>query len=195
MEDSLDKISDSDSSDCSKSQSNIKVAIYARVSTSEQRLNTQFFLLREFCQRENFHNVVEYSDKASGKDDRRPEFNRLLTDMRANKINCVVVYKLDRIGRSLKHLIVLLEEFASKKVEFISITQNINTTTPEGKLFLNMLCVFAQYERELIVARTISGLERARKEGKVLGRPAGRRDKKPRKTSGYVKRWKCWEKQ
>lgn len=193
MKDSLDNLNDSGSLDQQKLRSNMKVAIYARVSTSDQRLDTQLLLLREFCQ--NFQDVKEYTETASGKDDRRLEFNRLLNDVRADKINCVVVYKLDRIGRSLKHLISLLEEFASKKVEFISITQNINTTTPEGKLFLNMLCVFAQYERELIVARTISGLERARKEGKVLGRPAGRRDKKPRKTSGYVKRWKWREKQ
>lgn len=195
MEDSLDKFSDSGSSDQPKSQSNMRIAIYARVSTSDQNLDTQLSLLREYCQRQDFHDVTEYTEKASGKDDSRLVFQSLLKDVRENKINCIVVYKLDRIGRSLKHLILLLEEFHVKKVEFISITQNINTTTPEGKLFLHMLACFAQYERELIVARTNAGLERARKEGKVLGRPAGRRDKKPRKTSGYVERWKCREKQ
>lgn len=120
-------------------QSNLEVALYARVSTSEQTLDTQLLLLRDFARHQNFCNVTEYTDKASGKDDRRQGFNQLLNDMRANKINCIVVYKLDRIGRSLKHLLCLLEELKAKKVEFISITQNINTTTPEGKLFLHML--------------------------------------------------------
>jgi len=176
--------------DQQKLQSNLEVALYARVSTSEQTLDTQLLLLRDFARHQNFYNVTEYTDKASGKDDRRPGFNQLLDDMRTNKINCIVVYKLDRIGRSLKHLLNLLEELKAKKVEFISITQNINTTTPEGKLFLHMLACFAQYERELIICRTMAGLERARKEGKILGRPKGRKDKNPRKTSGYTERWK-----
>lgn len=171
----------------------MKVAIYARVSTLDQSLNTQLLLLREYCTRQGFHDVVEYEDRGfSGKDDSRPAFQSLLKDVRENKINCVVVYKLDRIGRSIRHLLNLFEEWKSKNVEFISLTQNINTATPEGKLFWMILMVLAQYERELIISRTVAGLERARKEGKILGRPKGRKDKNPRRTSGYVERWKEW---
>ena len=81
------------------------------------------------------------------------------------------------------------EEFKSKGVEFISLTQNINTNTPEGKMFWQMLGVFAEYERELIVARTLAGLQRARRQGKALGRPLGAKDRKRRRLSGYIARW------
>ena len=167
-----------------------KVGIYARVSSNDQRIDTQLLPLREYCQRMNYEIMGEYSDNGfSGKDDRRPQFERLLADMRANKLECIVCHKLDRIGRSLKHLLNLFDEFKNREVEFISLTQNINTTTPEGKMFWQMLGVFAEYERQLIVSRTNAGLERARKQGKKLGRPTGSKDKKRRRKSGYLRRW------
>jgi DNA invertase Pin-like site-specific DNA recombinase len=86
-------------------------------------------------------------------------------------------------------LLNLFEEFKNRGVEFISLTQNISTVTAEGKMFWQLLGVFAEYERELIVSRTKSGLARARKEGKTLGRPAGKKDSKPRGNSGYIYRW------
>ena len=193
MDENLNKIGDSGSPEQQESQSNLRVGLYARVSTDCQNIDTQLILLREYCERMQFKDVEEFVDSGfSGKTDKRPEFQRLLTEMRAGKINYIVVYKLDRIGRSLKHLLLLLEEFTAKKIEFVSITQNINTTTPEGKLFIHLLACLSQFEGELIVARTKSGLERARKEGKILGRPKGKKDKKPRETSGYVERWKEW---
>ena len=167
-----------------------KVAIYARVSTGEQTVDNQLIPLREYCQRMHFDGAGEYADEGySGKDTKRPAFERLLADVRANKIDCVLVYKLDRIGRSLKHLLNLFEEFKSKGVEFISLTQSINTSTPEGKMFWQMLGVFAEYERELIVARTLAGMDRARKQGKSLGRPLGAKDSRPRNRAGYNLRW------
>ncbi|NQT22544.1 MAG: recombinase family protein [Candidatus Omnitrophica bacterium] len=168
-----------------------KVGIYARVSTNDQNIDTQLLPLKEYCKRMNYTIVDKYVDKGfSGKDDKRPQFERLLADMRvSNGFNCLVVYKLDRIGRSLKHLLNLFEEFKNRGVEFISLTQNINTGTPEGKMFWQMLGVFAEFERELIVARTNSGLNRARKQGKTLGRPKGSKDKKRRRRSGYIRRW------
>ena len=168
----------------------LKIGLYARVSKEEQNIETQLVALRDFCQRNNYQIVEEYLDNGiSGATDNRPAFNKLLEDMRAGKINCVLVYKLDRIGRSLQHLLNLFEEFKNRGVEFISLTQNINTNTPEGKMFLRMLMVLAEYERELIVSRINSGLERARLEGKKLGRPVGAKDKKRRKRSGYWQRW------
>lgn len=167
-----------------------EIVIYARTSMADQNAETQLLSLREYCERMQYSINGEYVDNGwSGKDEKRPQFERLLADIRANKVKGVLVYKLDRIGRSLKHLLNLFEEFRNRNVEFISITQNINTQTPEGKMFWQMLGVFAEYERELIVARTKAGLERAKKQGKMLGRPKGSKDKKRRRRSGYIFRW------
>jgi len=167
-----------------------KVAVYARVSTSDQNIATQLLPLREHCQRLGYEVIGEYVDAGfSGKDDKRPAFERLLSDMRVGVFDGVVCYKLDRIGRSVKHLLHLFEEFERRKIGFVSLSQHIDTTTPEGRMFLQMLMILAQYERELIVSRTLSGLERARKQGKTLGRPKGRKDGRPRARSGYYLRW------
>jgi len=167
-----------------------QVVLYARTSMADQNTETQLMALRDYCRRMAYKITGEYVDNGfSGRDDKRPEFERLLGDVRANKLDCVLVYKLDRIGRSLKHLLNLFEEFKDKGVEFMSLTQNINTNTPEGKMFWQMLGVFAEYERELIVARTLAGLQRARRQGKALGRPIGKRDTRPRRKSGYLLRW------
>jgi len=167
-----------------------KVALYIRTSMQDQNPQTQILALKDYCQRMKHEVCGEYIDSGfSGKTDKRPEFERLITDVRTGKVNCILVYKLDRIGRSLRHLLDLFAEFQRRGVDFISITQNIDTTSPEGKLFWQMLGVFAEYERELIVSRTLSGLERAKRQGKALGRPAGSKDSKPRRKSGYLLRW------
>jgi site-specific DNA recombinase len=138
----------------------------------------------------NYEVRREYVDHGfSGKDNNRPAFEELLADMRAGKINCIVCYKLDRIGRSLKHLINLFEEFQNRRVNFISLSQNINTSTPEGRMFLRMLMVLAEFERELIVSRTRDGLARALRQGKRLGRPAGSKDRGQRTRAGYFLRY------
>ncbi len=168
----------------------MNVAIYARVSTTDQNVDTQLTALRDYCARTGYDIVGEYVDNGySGKDDRRPRFEQMLADLRQDRFQAVVVYKLDRIGRSLKHLLNLFEEFKTRGIGFVSLSQNIDTNTPEGRMFLQMLMVLAQYERELIVARTLSGLERARRQGKRLGRPKGSRDREPRRRSGYHLRW------
>jgi len=167
-----------------------KVGLYGRTSMADQNSETQLMALRDYCLRMGYQAVGEYVDNGfSGKDDKRPAFERLLADIRSNRVDCVVVYKLDRIGRSLKHLLNLFEEFKNLGVEFISVTQNITTGTAEGKMFWQMLGVFAEYERELIVARTKAGLERAKRQGKSLGRPKGSFDGRPRRKSGYLSRW------
>jgi len=166
-------------------------AIYYRISTADkQSLDMQVKAVRDYCNREEIKIFREYSDIGqSGKKESRPEFDLMLQDMRNKLFDCIVVYKLDRIGRSLSHLVKLFEEFNKKKINFISITQAINTTTPEGRMFLHILMVLAEYERELTVSRINAGLDRARADGKTLGRPFGAKDKKRRRTSGYVNRW------
>ncbi|KKM87152.1 hypothetical protein LCGC14_1271930, partial [marine sediment metagenome] len=159
--------------------------------------------LRDYCKRQNFDIVEEYKDIISGKTDKRTNLDRMLNDMRRGKFEAVVVYKLDRIGRSLQHLLNLFEEFKNSKIDFISMTQNFNTTTAEGRLMLRMMMLLAEYERELIVARTKDRLDYLKKqikkkgfavtkEGKKitsLGRPPGSKDKKRRRRSGYINRW------
>ncbi len=169
----------------------MKAGIYYRISTADkQDIGMQEKAVKDYCTRESIEIVKEYKDIGqSGSKESRPEFDLLLKDMRNNKINCVVVYKLDRIGRSIAHLIKLFEEFKKRRINFVSITQNINTTTPEGRMFLHILMVLAEYERELTISRINSGLARARADGKKLGRPYGSRDKKRRRLSGYHQRW------
>jgi len=183
----------------------MKVAIYTRVSTEEQNPETQLKQIQNYCILNN-HGIYEiYEDIISGETDSRSAFDKLLHDMRHRRFDAVVVYKLDRIGRSLQHLLHLFQEFKNRDIDFISVTQNINTDTPEGKLMLRVLMILAEYERELIVARTRDTLDRyqvqIKKEGyfvsrngkkvKKLGRPKGARDKNPhgRKKSGYYQRW------
>ena len=181
----------------------MKTAIYVRVSKSEQNPETQNVLLREYCEKNNLEVYDIYKDEFTGQASSRPAFDRLMNDMRDKRFNTIIVYKLDRIGRSLQHLLQLFQEFKNKHIDFISITQNINTTTPEGKLMLRMLMILAEYERELIVARTKDTLDRYQKdieqkgffvdkEGKkhkTLGRPKGSKDSRPRPKSGYYHAW------
>lgn len=166
-------------------------AIYTRVSTRDkQDINTQIEYLKEYAARNEYQVTHIFQDIGeSGSKNSRPQFDIMLQKVRSGEIKSILVYKLDRIGRSLQHLINLFEEFSKKGINFISATQNINTVTPEGKMFLRMLMVLAEYERELIVDRINAGLKRAKKEGKKLGRPKGKKDSKVRRKSGYYLRW------
>lgn len=145
-----------------------------------------------------------YNDENwSGVKESRPQFDRLMNDVRQHRFNGIVVYKLDRIGRSLQHLLQLFEEFKNNNIEFISVTQNIDTKSEEGKLLLKMMMILAEYERELTVQRTRDTLQRYKeqiadcgyfigRDGKKhthLGREKGKKDSKPRRKSGYHLRW------
>lgn len=139
------------------------------------------------------------------KGQKKPDFDVLLTDMRAGKFDAIAVYKLERIGRSLQHLLQLFEEFKKKNVMFISVTQNFDTVTPEGRLMLHMMMLLAEYEREMISCRTKDTLDRyqhqideqgffittAGKKKTKLGRPKGSKDKNSdgRPKSGYYRGW------
>ena len=149
-----------------------KVAIYVRVSTSEQNPDNQLKILREYCMNNEYKVINNYVDKGeSGLKENRPEFNKLLKDLRARRFNTVVVWKLDRIGRSLQHLLQILQEFKNKKIDLIVTTQNIDTTTATGKLMFQLIGAFAEFESSLISERTKLGMDRAKKEGKKVGRP------------------------
>ncbi|MFC1704719.1 recombinase family protein [Nanoarchaeota archaeon] len=168
----------------------MRVAMYCRVSTRDkQDITTQENYLKEYAARENLEGYKVYSDVGeSGSKDSRPQFDLMLNDMRQGLFKGILVYKLDRIGRSLSHLVKLFEEFKKRSIEFISATQSINTTSPEGRMFLHILMTLSQYERELTVNRIKAGLERARKQGKPIGKRG--KDRKVRRKSGYYMRWK-----
>ena len=160
----------------------MKAAIYCRVSTEEQDADKQEFLCKEYCTRNNHEVFKVYKDIISGKTTSRPSFNQMLEDMRLYKFSCVMVTKLDRVGRSLQHLLSLFDEFKNKGVEFIATTQNIDTSSATGKLQMQILGAFAEFERNLISERTKEGLRRAVGVGKRG------RDKNPRKRRGNLRK-------
>ena len=152
-----------------------RVAIYARVSTSDQNPEAQLLALREYAERRGFIIHREYVEHVSGEIARRrrhaPEFEALMTDARCRRFDCVLVWKYDRFTRSLGALIAALAEFNALGIHFISHTQSIDTTTATGRLFFHVIGSFAEFEREMIVERVRAGLANARAKGKRLGRP------------------------
>lgn len=112
-----------------------------------------------------------FSDVASGAKSRRPSLDNLLSQLRSGDV--IVVYKLDRLGRSLKHLIELIDSFTKMKVGLVSLNDPVDTTSPQGRLITNIFASIAEFERELIAERTKSGLASARARGRIGGRPEG----------------------
>ncbi len=169
-----------------------RVAIYLRVSTKEQTINTQRQPVMDYCKYHNFQIYREYSDEGvSGSTTSRPMFDLMLKDMRAGEFTSIIVYRLDRLGRSLGHLLQIFEELRNRRIQLISISDNINTAddSPTARAFWSLLSVFSQLEREIIVERVRAGLARARREGKQLGRRTGSKDKNKRSVSGYRLRY------
>lgn len=160
----------------------MKAAIYCRVSREDQDPKTQEELCKRYCENNRWEIHKIYTDFWTGSDDKRPQFNQLLEDMRMLKFKTIVVTKIDRVGRSLKHLLSLFDEFKVRKVGFVATQQNIDTTTSIGRLQLQILGAFAEFERNLISERTSDALKRKKNVGKRG------KDKKPRRTDGYFKR-------
>jgi DNA invertase Pin-like site-specific DNA recombinase len=154
-----------------------RVALYARVSTLDQSPESQIKALREFAARRDFEVVGEYVDTVTGNMEKRRErpdraaaYLRLMADAKARKFECLVVWKFDRFARSLPALIDALQTFSAWNIDFISATQDVDTTTPMGRLFFHIVGAFAEFERELIVERVNAGLANARAKGIKLGR-------------------------
>lgn len=146
-------------------------ALYARVSTLDQDCGLQLEELRHYASR-RFGEVYEFVDTGvSGTERRRPQLDALMCDAWKGRFDAVVVWKFDRFGRSLKHLLDSLEEFHSLGIDFISLTEGIDTTTPTGKLVFSVTGAVAQFERDLIAERVRAGIAHARRMGKRIGRP------------------------
>jgi DNA invertase Pin-like site-specific DNA recombinase len=152
----------------------MKTALYARVSTNNhgQDVTMQTRELREYCERRGWTVTSEYVDIGiSGTKEKRPELDRLLADAHRRRFDAVVVWKFDRFARSVSHLLRALETFQSLGIEFVSLTEGVDTSTPMGKMVFTILGAVAELERSLIVERVKAGLRNARAKGKRLGRP------------------------
>jgi len=152
----------------------MRAAIYARVSTSNhgQDVGMQTRELRQFCEARGWQIAGEYVDEGvSGAKDSRPELNRLLADAHKRRFDAVVVWKFDRFARSVSHLLRALETFKALGVEFVSLSEQVDTSTPTGKMIFTVLGAVAELERSLIAERVRAGLRNARAKGKKLGRP------------------------
>lgn len=160
----------------------MKVAIYCRVSTEEQFADKQEEICIEACKKQRHIIYKVYKDVISGSTSSRPGFNELLDDMRHYKFDAVMVTKLDRLGRSLQHLLSLIDEFKSKGIHFIAITQNIDTYSAGGMLQMQIMGAFAEFERSIISERTKEGLRKA------IGVGKRGKDKNPRKRRGGLKK-------
>jgi DNA invertase Pin-like site-specific DNA recombinase len=148
-----------------------RVAIYARVSTLDQDPQMQIRELRSYAKIRTFTIVYEFIDHVSGASTDRPELSKLWQAARARKIDTVLVWKFDRFARSTKQLIDALEEFRHLGVDFISITEQIDTSSPMGKAMFTVISAIAEFERSLISERVRSGIAKARAQGKQHGRP------------------------
>jgi DNA invertase Pin-like site-specific DNA recombinase len=155
------------------------IALYLRVSTRDQSFASQEKDLRDYCRRRGWKHLRIYSEKASGVKAARTVLGNLMTDARAGMIETIVVYKLDRLGRSLNHLLQIITELARIKIGLIVPSQGIDTSNGShvADLQLNVLGAVAQFEREMIRDRTLSGVASARKRGKILGRPGTSQEK------------------
>src|ERR1700683_5301907 len=151
-----------------------RVAIYARVSTANngQDSSMQTRELREYCERRGWKCAGEYVDEGiSGSKANRPELNRLMADAHRRRFDAVIVWRFDRFARSVSHLLRALENFKALGVEFVSLSEQVDTSTPTGKMIFTVLGAVAELERCLIAERVKAGLRNARAQGKHLGRP------------------------
>src|SRR6266851_9688799 len=154
-----------------------RVAIYARVSTTDQTCDNQLRGLRDYCRARGWTDVREFIDTGiSGTKERRPALDRMMVEVKAKRVDVVVVAAFDRFGRSVRHLVEALELFGHLGVEFISLRKQVDTGSALGQAIFTIIAAIAQLERSLIVERVKAGLRRARAEGKRLGRPRLRVD-------------------
>ena len=152
-----------------------RVAIYARVSTSSQTVENQFQELREVAQRNGWQIVAELSDSgisgAKGRD-QRPAFDQLLKRATRREFDLIMVWAIDRLGRSIQHLVGFMNDILAMDVDLYVHQQSIDTTTPSGRMIFSIFSALGEYERELIRERIMAGQKRARAQGIKIGRPS-----------------------
>ena len=150
-----------------------KVAIYSRVSTLDQTIDNQLLELRDHCSKMGWEIVKEYSDEGlSGtlSRDKRPALNSLIKDAYRKKFDSVVCWDISRIGRSMNELVLFLSDMKDRDIGICSVRQGFDTSTTMGEMMFQFVGILSSWEREMIRERTLAGLDRARSEGKTLGR-------------------------
>ena len=152
----------------------MRVVIYSRVSTDRQVHDSQLEEVRAYCARRGWRGAEEFSDTASGAKINRKGLDALMALVRRGRVDAIVCFKLDRLGRSLAHLAQLIGEFQTNRVALICTSQGIDTSAsnPAAQLQLNILCAVAEFEREIIRERVNAGLKAARARGARFGRPS-----------------------
>ena len=157
-----------------------KVAIYARVSTTDkgQDVDLQLRDLRSYVEARGWTTFKEYVDNGiSGSKDKRPFLDTMMNDARKKRFDVVLVWRFDRFARSTKHLVTALEEFKHLGIDFISFLENIDTSSPAGKVIFTVFSAFAEFEADILKERVRAGLANARAKGKTLGRPSAKVDR------------------
>src|SRR5206468_11220290 len=146
----------------------MKAAVYARVSTLDQEPENQLAELRRYVEARGW-TLTEYVDRGvSGAKDRRAALDRLVNDAKRRKFDVLVCWRLDRLGRNLRHLILLLDELQAVGVGFVTLGEGIDTTSPSGRLVLHVLGAIAEFEREKLRERVLAGFQRTRSQGRPL---------------------------
>ena len=149
----------------------MRVAIYARVSKQDQTAENQLLELRRYATARGWTDTAEYIDHGvSGAKDRRPALDQLTADVKRHAVQTVVTWSLDRLGRNLRHLVLLLDDWQARGVTFATMREGIDTSTPAGRMAAGLFSVIAEFERARIQERVHAGLARARSQGKTLGR-------------------------
>jgi DNA invertase Pin-like site-specific DNA recombinase len=150
----------------------MRAALYTRVSTTDQHCENQTRELRAYCQARDWTIIPEYSDQGfSGAKADRPALNELRKDARRRAFDTVLVWKLDRAGRSLTHLVSLVQEFHDRGINFVSLNEGIDFATAAGRLQFALLAGLVEFERDRLRERVFAGLARAKAQGRRLGRP------------------------
>src|SRR6266571_6203541 len=149
----------------------MRAALYGRVNTSEQTAENQLLELRRYIEARGWTGKEFVDSGVSGAKDRRPALDALIQDAKRRRFDVLVCWRLDRLGRNLRHLVTLIEELQSLGIAFVSLGEGIDCTTPAGKLQLHILAALAEFEKGRIRERVLAGLARARTQGKRLGRP------------------------
>jgi DNA invertase Pin-like site-specific DNA recombinase len=147
-----------------------RAALYCRISTADQHLETQLLDLRELAKQKRLQIVCEYTDVISGSKSKRPGLDQLMTDARRHRFDVVLVAAFDRIARNVRHFLEVLDELNSLQIEFVSKRENIDTGGPLGRAMVVIVGAISELERSLIVERVRAGMRRAKSEGRRIGR-------------------------
>jgi DNA invertase Pin-like site-specific DNA recombinase len=147
-----------------------RVALYCRVSTGDQHLETQLLDLRELAKQRGCEVVFEYTDIISGAKSKRPGLDQLMADARRHRFDIVPVAAFDRIARNVRHFLDVLDELNHLGIEFVSKRENVDTSGPLGRAMLTIVGAISELERSLIVERVKAGMRRAKAEGRKIGR-------------------------